>query len=288
MTSLAKLTCDCADDTGRAPSRQCPRIFPIRFSCNPQALHTRSRLAFQTGRPRIQGTRDGIQAKLTSLPCIHRARESTDLSEQRPAMQPASPAAPRDPRLNAQIDALLSAHHSDPFSLLGPHSVEGNWAVRFFLPWAAEASISLRPPAIEGATLPAAKVTDAIKLRPQGFFEASWPSNQSAPPAAASYKIQGRTHYGESFEIYDPYAFPCVLSEFDLYLMGEGRHYDTYEKLGAHVITLEGVRGVHFAVWAPSARRVSVVGDFNGWDGRIHPMRARGASGLWEVFLPEL
>ena len=70
--------------------------------------------------------------------------------------------------------------------------------------------------------------------------------------------------------------------------MGEGRHYDTYEKLGAHVITLEGIRGVHFAVWAPSAKRVSVVGTFNGWDGRVHPTRARGSSGIWEIFLPEL
>ena len=219
---------------------------------------------------------------------IRQIPETIELSEQRPAMKHAASIAPRDPRLSAQIDALLSAHHSDPFALLGPHPIDGNWTVRFFLPWAAEACVSLSPPAIEGATLPAAKVTDAVQLRPEGFFEATWPSNQSGPPAASSYKIQGRTHYGESFEIYDPYAFPCVLTEFDLYLMGEGRHYDTYQKLGAHVITLEGVRGVHFAVWAPSARRVSIVGDFNRWDGRVHPMRARGSSGIWEIFIPEL
>ncbi len=70
--------------------------------------------------------------------------------------------------------------------------------------------------------------------------------------------------------------------------MGEGRHYDTYDKLGAHMVTLAGVRGVNFAVWAPSAQRVSVAGDFNQWDGRIHPMRARGSSGVWELFIPEL
>src|SRR5712692_5909554 len=203
-------------------------------------------------------------------------------------MQQATPPTSHDTRLNAQMDALLAARHSAPCALLGPHPADGDWAVRFFLPWAAEACISLKPPAIEGASLSPAKVTDAVKLRPEGFFEATWPSNQSAPPAPGSYKIQGRTHFGESFEIFDPYAFPVVLSEFDLYLMGEGRHYDTYEKLGAHVITLEGVRGVHFAVWAPSAKRVSVVGDFNRWDGRVHPMRARGSSGLWEIFVPEL
>ena len=210
------------------------------------------------------------------------------MSEQRPVLKHTAPNAPRDPRFSAQIDAILAARHSDPFALLGPHSANGNWTVRFFLPWAEEACISLKPHAMEGAKLSPAKVTDAVKLRPEGFFEASWPSNQSAPPAAGSYKIQGRTNSGDPFEIFDPYAFPIVLSEFDLYLMGEGRHYDTYEKLGAHVITLEGVSGVQFAVWAPSAKRVSVVGDFNRWDGRVHPMRARGSSGLWEIFLPEL
>src|SRR5947207_1966266 len=236
----------------------------------------------------MQGTWVRFRAKLSIHPALATSRETVNLAEQRPSMKRTAPIASRDARLDAQIDAFLAARHADPFALMGPHPTEGNWAVRFFLPWAAEASISLRPPAIEGATLPPAKVTDAVKLRPEGFFEATWPSNQSAPPAPGSYKIQGRTHFGESFEIFDPYAFPVVLSEFDLYLMGEGRHYDTYEKLGAHVITLEGVCGVHFAVWAPSARRVSVVGDFNRWDGRVHPMRARGSSGLREIFVPEL
>src|SRR6266851_4233335 len=245
-------------------------------------------LAFSSQRPTIQETHVRIQTKLTWPRHIRRVWETTDLSEQRPAMKHTVPIAPRDPRLNAQIDAVLAARHADPFALLGPHPLNGNWSVRFFLPWAAEACISLKPPAVEGATLAPAKVTDAVKLRPEGFFEATWPSNQSAAPAPGSYKILGRTHFGDSFEIFDPYSFPVVLSEFDLYLMGEGRHYDTYEKLGAHVITLEGVRGVHFAVWAPSAKRVSVVGDFNHWDGRVHPMRARGSSGLWEIFIPEL
>src|SRR4029077_4048704 len=111
---------------------------------------------------------------------------------------------------------------------------------------------------------------------------------QKTAPAPVSYRIRYRTGYGETVETFDPYAFPYFLSEFDLHLMGEGRHYDTYDKLGAHLRTLEGVRGVHFAVWAPSAKRVSLVGDFNHWDGRVHPMRARGSSGVWELFVPEL
>jgi 1,4-alpha-glucan branching enzyme len=126
------------------------------------------------------------------------------------------------------------------------------------------------------------------RLPNTGFFEAELPGISEFAPAASSYRIRFRTQYGEEFEGYDPYAFPYLLTEFDIYLMGEGRHYDTYEKLGAHFKTLEGVNGVHFAVWAPSARRVSVVGDFNRWDGRVSPMRARGSSGIWELFIPEL
>ncbi|MFI5057861.1 MAG: 1,4-alpha-glucan branching protein GlgB [Candidatus Acidiferrales bacterium] len=199
--------------------------------------------------------------------------------ERTSAAQAAASDAQSGAQLNAQIDALLAGRHADPFALLGPHPVSGGWAVRFFLPWAAEASISLKG---------VAKVTDAVKLRAEGFFEATWPSTQTTAPAPGSYKIQGRTQHGEPFEIYDAYAFPYLLTEFDLHLMGEGRHYDTYEKLGAHVKTIEGVAGVHFAVWAPSAKRVSMVGDFNRWDGRVHPMRSRGSSGIWEMFLPDL
>jgi len=200
-----------------------------------------------------------------------------------PGVAPLSAEAQRLARLNSQIDVFLAARYSDPFSLLGPHPIPDGWAVRFFLPWAAEASLVFKNPSHSPA-----KITDAVKLRPEGFFEATWPSSQTTAPEPASYKIQGRTHAGDPFEIYDPYSFPYLLSDFDLHLIGEGRHYDTYEKLGAHLRTVAGVSGVHFSVWAPSARRVSVVGNFNDWDGRIHPMRPRGSSGIWELFLPEL
>ena len=118
-------------------------------------------------------------------------------------------------RKRAEIDALLAGRHSDPFAVLGPHpSAGGTWTVRLILPWAAEARV-----AIKGV----AKVADAVKVRPEGFFEATWPSNQTTAPAPGSYKIQGLTHYGDPFEIYDAYAFPFLLSEFDLYLMGAER-----------------------------------------------------------------
>jgi 1,4-alpha-glucan branching enzyme len=190
--------------------------------------------------------------------------------------------------LQRSIDALVIGKNSEPFSLLGPHPISGGWAIRFFLPWANEASISLNSPGGERPPMVTAKMVDAVKLRPEGFFEATFLSGQTTAPAPNSYKIHYRTHHGEEHEVYDTYAFPYTISEFDLYLMGEGRHYDTYEKLGAHVVTQEGVAGVHFAVWAPSAQRVSVVGDFNRWDGRVDVMRPRGSSGIWELFVPEL
>ena len=184
-----------------------------------------------------------------------------------------------NPLLEASIQAIVSGTHSDPFSVLGPHPIPGGWAIRFFLPQLAEACIAL-----SGVT----KLTDAVKLHPDGFFEATFLSSQTTAPAAGSYKIQGRTRQGQPFECFDTYSFPYLLSEFDLYLMGEGRHYDTYKKLGAHRKTVSGVPGVHFAVWAPSAKRVSLVGDFNQWDGRVDVMRSRGSSGIWEILIPEL
>ena len=104
------------------------------------------------------------------------------------------------------------------------------------------------------------------------------------PPTA--YRLHIRFSDGNVLETLDPYAFPSVLTEYDLYLSGEGTHYLKYEKLGAHVREVAGVRGVHFAVWAPNAKRVSVVGNFNFWDGRVYPMRHRGESGIWEIFIP--
>ena len=183
---------------------------------------------------------------------------------------------------NTSVDALLHARNADPFGILGPHPVESpqgrRWSIRAFQPHAVEARIVLQNQA------------DPIpmrRLRDEGFFELTLPDAGEYPPAPSSYRFRFRNEYGDVWERYDTYAFPFLLSEFDLYLMGEGRHYDTYEKLGAHVKTIDGVAGVHFAVWAPNARRVSVVGDFDGWDGRMHPMRSRGTSGIWELFVPE-
>jgi 1,4-alpha-glucan branching enzyme len=197
--------------------------------------------------------------------------------------QSSSTQPPSLEQLGSALISLLHARNADPFAILGPHSYETpegrRWVVRFFQPRATKAELIL---AGQKDPIP------ARKMRPEGFFEAALPSVNEFPPAPSSYRIRFRTHYSEVVEGHDPYAFPFQLTEFDLYLMGEGRHYDTYEKLGAHIKTVDGVSGVNFAVWAPSAKRVSVVGDFNRWDGRVHPMRSRGSSGIWELFLPEL
>ena len=122
------------------------------------------------------------------------------------------------------------------------------------------------------------------RVHPDGLFEAIL----KAESVSFRYRFRVANHEGHSWEFEDPYRFPPILGDLDLHLMGEGTHYRNYKKLGAHLRENEGVRGVEFAVWAPNARRVSVVGDFNRWDGRRHAMRSRGSSGIWELFIPGL
>ena len=190
--------------------------------------------------------------------------------------------------LRKDIELIARGEHSDPFAVLGPHWTEQDGkrslAIRVFRPNAAEVNV------LWGKK---AEAHPAIRIHPEGVFEAQIPASslgksQSESVTPGAYRLQIRFSDGNIFETYDPYAFPPVLTEYDLYLSGEGTHYQKYEKLGAHVREVAGVRGVHFGVWAPNARRVSVVGDFNFWDGRVHPMRHRGASGIWEIFIPGL
>ncbi|HEX2715517.1 MAG TPA: 1,4-alpha-glucan branching protein GlgB [Candidatus Acidoferrales bacterium] len=179
------------------------------------------------------------------------------------------------------VEGILLAEHADPFRFLGPHSMEASGqeqlVVRAFLPRANEVSI-----VFEDGRGP----FPAERIHPEGLFEAVIPGANLARLTPSSYRLRVREADGSTQEIHDPYAFPALLTDFDLHLIGEGTHYLKYEKLGAHVREVSGIRGVHFGVWAPNARRVSVVGDFNQWDGRAHPMRHRGSSGVWEFFLP--
>jgi 1,4-alpha-glucan branching enzyme len=194
----------------------------------------------------------------------------------------ASEGAPKEPASELELDlaALARAEHGEPFRLLGPQTVEREGTqrivVRTMQPYAASVSV-----VVKGETIP------AERAGPEGIFEAL------LPPAykkleARDYRLRIRWDDGKVSETPDAYAFPPLLSEFDLHLLGEGSDWQSYEKLGAHVRENAGTLGVQFAVWAPNAQRVSVVGDFNRWDGRVHPMRSRGNSGVWELFIPEL
>jgi len=160
---------------------------------------------------------------------------------------------------------------ADPHAVLGAHEVEGGVVVRAFRPEAQ--AVRVQPAGVE------ATLTD-----PAGLWEARLPEAR----LPLEYELEVDYPDGRTFTLRDPYAFLPTLGELDLHLVLEGRHEQLYEKLGAHVRELDGVTGTAFAVWAPNARSVSVVGDFNSWDGRLHPLRSLGASGIWELFVPAL
>ncbi|OFZ97708.1 MAG: 1,4-alpha-glucan branching enzyme [Betaproteobacteria bacterium RBG_19FT_COMBO_58_11] len=174
-------------------------------------------------------------------------------------------------KVNHAAQALLAARSHDPFAYLGLHQEGAGWVIRVFAPHHIKAALFL-----DGAWAPLTRILS------EGLFE--W---RGATAPAAPYRIQLDDGH-VTREVHDPYCFPNPISEHDLYLFGEGRFYQAYRMLGAQPMALQGVQGVSFAVWAPNAERVSVVGDFNRWDGRAHPMRTLGASGVWQLFIPDL
>ncbi len=169
------------------------------------------------------------------------------------------------------LDRLLTARHHDPFTVLGVHADHGQHVLRVCRPHAEEVVLLG-----EKGSVPLSKVD------PRGLFE--W-RGKTAPVRPVHLRI---SEGGNVFEIVDPYSLPPILTEQELYLFNEGRLLEAYRTLGSHPTSVEGVDGVRFAVWAPSAERVSVVGAFNRWDGRVHMMRTRGGSGVWELFIPGL
>ncbi len=173
---------------------------------------------------------------------------------------------------NADAVARVAAgRHDDPFSILGLHRTRYGRVVRSFQPHAEAVDLVDR----QGAVL-----AHMQRLHPDGVFAAAMPGRKRR------YRLRIHTGGGHSYEIEDPYRFAQTLGDMDLYLLGEGSDRQIYRKLGAHPKTLAGVSGTRFAVWAPNASRVSVVGDFNGWDGRRHTMRLHPANGIWEIFIP--
>lgn len=180
----------------------------------------------------------------------------------------------QEPTISAEeLAAILNGYHGDPFAVLGPHPYQDGLIMRAFLPHAASISVL-----VDDEQMPMNRVHEA------GFFEALLPGK--ALPI--SYELQIRTHEGHRYTTADPYSFPPLLSDFDEYLLAQGTHMHIYNRLGAHLTEVNGRSGVRFAVWAPGALRVSVVGTFNNWDGRYHPMRLHHNSGIWEIFIPGL
>jgi 1,4-alpha-glucan branching enzyme len=168
----------------------------------------------------------------------------------------------------SELDLLVAGEHGHPHAILGPHPHDDGVTIRAFKPLATSVEVVIGDDRV------------ALAHEHEGIWVGVVPGTD-VPGYRLAVSYDGPAHVVD-----DPYRFLPTLGEMDLHLAGEGRHEELYGKLGAHVVVHQGVRGTAFAVWAPSARSVSVVGDFNSWDGRLHPMRSLGSSGIWELFLP--
>ena len=185
-----------------------------------------------------------------------------------------------EPTISAeQVDAIVRNLHHDPFQILGPHQLEvnghKNWVVRAFVPDSTEVYL-LNPETGEEYPMRSA--------HNEHFFEVVLPG----PEEIFMYQYRIVATNGHERFVYDPYFFLPQMGELDLYLLGQGDHHKIYEKLGAHPMEVNSVQGVYFAVWAPNARNVSVIGNFNVWHGGKHQMRVLGSSGVWELFVPDI
>ena len=170
----------------------------------------------------------------------------------------------------ANLMRLTDAEYHDPHTLLGLHAIAGGKKViRLFRPGADAVYFELF-----------GKTVQAEKSQTSGLFEYLVP----AKTTVNDYRV----YHQDGFLAHDPYAFWPTIGELDQYLFAKGVHYNLYNRLGAHKVVHQGIAGVKFAVWAPSAKRVSLVADFNHWDGRTNPMRSMGQSGIWELFVPGL
>lgn len=177
------------------------------------------------------------------------------------------------------ISRIINTEHRDPYSVLGIHMIEAeskkgkSFAIRAFFPNAREIKM------VDAATN---RKRIMEKVHDSGFFEIIVKGRKDF----FTYKFEVTDYNGNTFITYDPYSFWPVLTDFDLHLFNEGNHHKIFEKLGAHVMKINDIEGTLFCTWAPCAKRVSVVGDFNQWDGRRHQMRSLGSSGVWEIFIP--
>jgi 1,4-alpha-glucan branching enzyme len=177
--------------------------------------------------------------------------------------------------MTEELRTFLSGAHADPFRILGPHRVGKDVIIRVFRPDAREVLIK-----IDGD----GKIVPAEKIHGDGLFQAALQDCDRD----FTYMLQIKRWDDTEQITRDPYSYGVIMGEMDIYLFGEGQHWQLYEKFGAHIRRIGEDSGVYFAVWAPNAQRVSVVGDFNAWDGRVHTMRRLLGSGVWELFIPTI
>ncbi|HEX2851155.1 MAG TPA: 1,4-alpha-glucan branching protein GlgB [Acidimicrobiales bacterium] len=202
-----------------------------------------------------------------------KARGKADTGTKGAATASSSAATPsRDP-LADELDRLVAGEHGDPHHVLGLHKTDDTQVVRAYRPDASAVAVVVR----------GHEPVAAERIHPAGVFAAEVPAD-----AADGYRIEATYASGATHDVEDPYRFWPTLGDLDLHLMGEGRHHDLWKLLGAHHRTHEGVTGTSFAVWAPNAKSVRVVGEWNLWDGRLNPMRSLGSSGVWELFVPDV
>jgi len=179
-----------------------------------------------------------------------------------------------------EVYRVIFNDHHDPFRVLGPHIIQLNGkaaiAIRSFLPSAKSVKVIEKGKSGKEYTME--------KVHEDGFFEVVIQGRSEVFP----YQIKATMDSGRTEVFHDSYSFMPTLTDFDIYLFNAGDHHHIYEKLGAHYAEVDGIGGVQFAVWAPSARSVSVIGNFNSWDRRSHAMRVLGSSGIWEIFTPGL
>nr|WP_232020643.1 1,4-alpha-glucan branching protein GlgB [Methylocaldum marinum] len=174
--------------------------------------------------------------------------------------------------MDSELQRIILARHHDPFAVLGRHRTENGDVIRAMIPQAETIRIGENGPNLQ-------------RISGTDVFECHLHHDTVVPQ---HYRLFWTDKSGQPQSHIDPYTFPPQLADFDLHLFGEGKHRHIYRILGAHPRAVDGIEGILFATWAPNAERISVVGDFNAWDGRRHPMRVRGASGVWELFIPEL
>jgi 1,4-alpha-glucan branching enzyme len=191
------------------------------------------------------------------------------------APRTAKSSAPQPDPMIAAIEQLVRGETGDPHQILGAHKSDGKVVVRALRPDATAMRV------LAGGTKGKARQIDMRRRHEAGVFEAEITEDDME-----SYRLEAHYANGDKFTFDDPYRFWPTLGELDLHFLGEGRHHDMWRLLGAHVREHQGVRGTSFAVWAPNARAVRVIGDWNLWDGRVHPMRSLGSSGVWELFVP--